>query len=150
MGISCPACCLLNTQFGFFELSFKHVVQFVTSSFNSSYSPGQYIDCLTLLRHFSNLRCSVCRSWTISWYKLCGTIMWVPFCRIPSSMVNSSQRVQYGLISFRMSCMYWGYPHYTMYLSSDNSSLSAVSVWNWFNLLPVTGSCWWWHVLQLG
>ena len=84
-GFSCPVCCLLDI------LNFKHVVQLVTRSFNSSYKLGQYIDCLALFRHFSNPRCPVCRSWIISLHKVCGMIIWVPFSRRPSSIVISSQ-----------------------------------------------------------
>ena len=36
---------------------------------------------------------------------LCGTIIWVPFKTIPSSMVRSSLKVQYGCILLDTSLM---------------------------------------------
>ena len=140
-GISCPAYYLLDRHVGFCELNFKHVVQLVTNSFNSSYNPGQYIDCLALFKHFSNLRHPVWRSWIISGCKVYGTVIQVPFSRRPSSIVISSWKVQYGWISFGRSHISWGHPFWTTCLSSANSSSWVVSVWNWFNISAVAGSC---------
>ena len=110
-------------------------------SFNSSYNPGQYIDCLAMFRHFSNARCPVCRSWIISICKVCGTMIQAPFSRRPSSIVTTSWNVQYGWISFGRSHISWGHLVWTICLSSANSSSWAVSVWNWFNLSAVAGNC---------
>ena len=126
---------------GFCALNFKHVIQLVTRSHNSSYNPGQYIDCLDLLRHFSNLRWPVCRSWIISLCKVYGTMIQVLFSRRPSSIVISSWKVQYGWISFGKSCISWGHPIWTICLGSANFSSWAVSVQNWFNLSAVAGNC---------
>ena len=58
-GTSCPSCWLVGCLQLLFDY-YRHVWQFVRSLWNLPYSPGQYMVCLVMCRHFHKQRWLTC------------------------------------------------------------------------------------------
>ena len=120
-GISCPNDELVSGFFLDLEY-FKHSWQLSTICFSWSFTPGQYTDCMAHSLHF----------WSPKWLSwiwlrivshcLLGTTILVPFRIRPSSVVSSSQNVQYGCRTCSISLMVLGHPDIMVCLRRASSS----------------------------
>ena len=130
---SCPsdmfgACLLFAFEY------FKHNLQFKTNFSNCSLIPGQYTVSLHQSLHFSRLKWPLCINCNICLCLLLGITIHVPFIISPSSIVSSSQNVQYACISGGTSFMELGQPFVTVCFNRMSSSSSWVAVQSWFNV----------------
>ena len=120
---SCP-----NDMFGFclffaFEY-FKHSSQFKTNFSNCSLIPGQYTISLHWSLHFPRPKWPSCIIFNICLHLLLGITTWIPFSISPSSIVSSSQNVQYACISGGTSFIELGHPFVIVCFNRMSSSLS--------------------------
>ena len=129
LSMRCPWFCLcLECEY------FKHSSQFKINLSSWSFKLGQYTVSLFLSLHLPRPKCLSCRSWSEVWHFLFGTPIWVPFKTVPSSMVSSSLKVQWGCISLGTSLMVLGHPCIMVHLSSASTSSCWVDILIWFML----------------
>ena len=130
---SCPrdmfqACLLFAFRY------FKHSSQFKTNFSSCSLIPGQYTMSLHHSSHFTRPKWPLCIIVNICLCLFLGIPIQVPFSISPSSIVSSSQKVQYDCISGGTSFMELGHPFVIMCFNKISLSSSWVAVWSWFKV----------------
>ena len=113
---------------------FKHSSQLKTNFSDCSLIPSQYTISLHQSLHFPRPKWPLCIDINICLCLLLGITIWVPFSTSPSSVISSSQNIQYACISGGTSFMELGHPFVIVYFNRMSSSSSWVAVWSWFNV----------------
>ena len=130
---------------------FKHSWQLSTSCFSWSFIPGQYTDCIAHGLHFLSPK------W-LSWiwlrivsHFLLGMTICVPFRMRPSSIVSSSQSVQYECRTCSISLIVLGHPDIIVCFSNASSSSAWVACQSSCSLSLLAGSwCEIWYTCSFG
>ena len=116
-----------SSDFHFDLECFRHSWQFSISCSSWSFSPSQYTTCLACSLHFVSPRWLSWICLRIASHFFAGMMIWVPFRMRPSSMVNSSWKVQYGWRICKISLILVGQPVIIVCLRSASSSSNWVA-----------------------
>ena len=108
--------------------------QFKINFPNCSFNPGQWTISLACGLHVFNFKCPSWISFRIDSCFLSGTTILVPFKIKPSSIVNSSLKVQYGCNLLGTSLMLLGHPWVIVCFNSTSLSSSCIAILSWFKL----------------
>ena len=113
---------------------FKHSSQFKTNFSSCSLISSQYTMSLHCSLHFPRPKWSLCINVNICLHLFLRITIQVPFSTSPSSIVSSSQKIQYACISGGTSFMELGHLFVIVCFNKISSSSSYIAIRSWFKV----------------